>query len=388
MQKWMFLSFILLLCKIGFTQKEVTVFESGKEGYAIFRIPSIVQLPNKKIIAFAEGRVNGGADFGNIKIVLKTSEDQGKTWSALKVVASYDHWQVGNAAPVVDLLDPAYPDGKIYLFYNTGNVSEHDLRLGKGIREVWFISSTDQGETWSNPTNITSQVHYPNGVMEGRKYSNDLDWRTYANTPGHAIQCMEGKYKGRIFIPANHSVGAPKANFKDYYAHGYYTDDHGKTFKVAASLNIAGTNEATAAFISKDRLVMNVRNQPGDIKARIVAYSNNGGASFTTAQYDTSLIDPVCEGALLNIGKEKGKTVLAFVNAADSVNRNNLTLKISFDEGRSWPIQQLIDGTKDPVKAKKDYTAYADLLKLGRKKIGVFYEKENYSKMVFKQVKW
>lgn len=388
MQKWLLISFILIHCKIGLAQKEVTVFESSKEGYAIFRIPSIIQLPNKKIFAFAEGRVNGGADFGNIKIVLKTSKDQGKTWSPLKVVASYDHWQVGNAAPVVDLLDPAYPNGKIYLFYNTGNVSEHDLRLGKGIREVWFISSIDQGETWSKPTNITSQVHYPNGTMEGRKYSNDQDWRTYANTPGHAIQCMEGKYKGRLYIPANHSVGMPKANFKDYYAHGYFTDDHGKTFKISASLNIAGSNEATAAFISKDGLYMNVRNQPGDIRSRIVAYSSNGGETFDTAMYDTHLIDPVCEGAVLNLGKRRNKTILAFVNASDSTDRNNLTLKISFDEGRSWPIQQLIDGSQQTVKAKKDYTAYADLIKLSRKKVGVFYEKENYAKMVFKQVKW
>jgi sialidase-1 len=199
---------------------------------------------------------------------------------------------------------------------------------------------------------------------------------------------MEGKYKGRLYIPANHSVGMPKANYRDYYAHGYYTDDHGKTFKISASLNIAGSNEATAAFISKDGLYMNVRNQPGDIRSRIVAYSSNGGETFDTAKYDTHLIDPVCEGAVLNLGKRRNKTILAFVNASDSADRNNLTLKISFDEGRNWPIQQLIDGSQETIKAKKDYTAYADLIKLGRKKVGVFYEKENYAKMVFKQVKW
>ena len=378
----------LLILNSGFSQQEITVFESGKEGYAIFRIPSIVQLPNKKIFAFAEGRVNGGADFGNIKIVLKTSDDAGSTWSPLKVVASYDQWQVGNAAPVVDLLDPDYPNGKIYLFYNTGNVSEHDLRMGKGIREVWYICSTDEGISWSPPINITQQVHFPNGVMEGRIYKNEKDWRTFANTPGHATQCMEGKYKGRIYIAANHSEGPLKPNFRDYFSHGYYTDDHGKTFKVSTSLNIEGSNEASAAFISNDRLLMNVRNQVGDIKSRIVAYSNSGGENFEPASYDTSLIDPVCEGALLNIGTKNGKSVLAFVNAADKSQRNNLTLKITFDEGAHWPIQKLIDGTLDIKKAKQDYTAYADILRMGRKKIGVFYEKENYSKMVFKIVKW
>ena len=72
MLKTTVLLLILSIFKIGFSQKEVTVFESGKEGFAIFRIPSIINLPNQKIIAFAEGRVNGGADFGNIKLVVGT----------------------------------------------------------------------------------------------------------------------------------------------------------------------------------------------------------------------------------------------------------------------------------------------------------------------------
>lgn len=388
MYKMRILFFIVFFANTAFAQKEVTVFESGKEGFSIFRIPSIVQLPNQKILAFAEGRVNGGADFGNIKIVMKTSSDQGKTWSSLQQIVSYGQWQVGNAAPVVDMLDPAYPNGRIFLFYNTGNVSEMELRQGKGVREVWYVSSVDDGASWSAPVNITKQVHFTNGEMDGRKYSNEKDWRTYANTPGHAIQSMEGTFKGRIYIPANHSVGQAKAHFKDYFSHGYYSDNHGKTFHVSNSLAIEGSNEATAAFISKGRLIMNVRNQSGDIKSRIVAYSNDGGESFEDAKYDTSLIDPVCEGAILNIGKRKGKSVLAFVNAADKAQRNNLTLKISFDEGKSWPIQKLIDGTTDSKWNKADYTAYSDLIKMGRKKIGVFYEKEDYRKMVFKIVKW
>ena len=388
MHKLIALLYFILIANIGKAQEEVTVFESGTEGYKIFRIPSIFQTPNKTILAFAEGRIHGGADFGDIKIVMKKSVDNGKHWTSLQIVASYDHWQVGNAAPVVDLLDPNYPNGKIYLFYNTGNVSEMELREGKGLREVWYITSVDDGETWSAPVNVTSQVHFPNGAMEGRIYNSDKNWRTYANTPGHATQCLEGKYKGRIYIAANHSEGPSKPQFKDYFSHGYYSDDHGKTFQVSSSLDIAGSNEATAAFISKDRLIINARNQAGSPRARIVAFSNNGGEQFEKAYYDSALVDPVCEGAILNIGKRKGKTILAFVNAADTQHRNNLSLKISFDEGKSWPIQKLIDGTKDAALSKKDFTAYADLIKIGNRKIGVFYEKENYRKMVFKILKW
>lgn len=388
MYKIKFIIFLICLTTVAFSQKAKTVFESGKEGFSSFRIPSIIRLPNKRILAFAEGRVNGAADFGNVKIVMKSSDDNGKTWSSLKVVVDYGNLQAGNAAPVVDLLDQANPNGKIYLFYNTGNVNESDLRKGLGIREVWFISSTDHGMSWSAPTNITSQVHHPNGNMLDRQYKSNLDWRTYANTPGHAVQCADGKYKGRIFIAANHSSGPKQPNFKDYNSHGYYTDDHGKTFQLGATLDIAGSNEATAAFISNDRLVLNARNQSGQIKNRIVAYSNDGGAHFDTSFFDAQLPDPICEGAILNIGFKNGKSILAFVNAADTNYRNNLTLSVSYDEGMTWPIRKMIDQTNDPSKQKADYTAYADIVSIGKRKIGVLYELDNYTKIVFKPLNW
>ena len=39
----------------------------------------------------------------------------------------------------------------------------------------------------------------------------EKDWRTHANTPGHAIQFNEGIFKGRIYVPANHSTGNPQS---------------------------------------------------------------------------------------------------------------------------------------------------------------------------------
>lgn len=371
-----------------YAQTKVPVFISGKEGYASFRIPSIIQLPNKKIIAFAEGRVNGAGDFGHVNIVMKTSIDGGKTWSALEKIVSFGILQAGNAAPVVDLLDPQYPEGKIFLFYNTGNVNEGQLRQGKGIREVWYISSVDNGVNWTAPMNITNQVHFPNGEIEDRVYQNKEDWRTYANTPGHATQCMEGRFKGRIFIAANHSVGAPKSNFRDYFSHGYFTDDHGKNFSISSSLDLEGSNEATAAFISGDRLILNARNQQGQIKSRITAYSNDGGAHFEKAFYENQLPDPICEGAIMNIGKQKGKSILAFVNASDTLYRNNLSLHISRDDGLHWYKTIKIEKTLDLLKMKNDYTAYADLIKISNRRIGVLYERENYQQIVFSVIKW
>ncbi|MEO9004761.1 MAG: sialidase family protein, partial [Ginsengibacter sp.] len=100
------------------------VFVSGTEGYKSFRIPAIVKTKNGDLLAFCEGRVQGSGDFGNIKIVLKRSLDNGKTWGKLQIVASNDTLQAGNPAPVVDLTDPRFPQGRIFLFYNTGNGQE------------------------------------------------------------------------------------------------------------------------------------------------------------------------------------------------------------------------------------------------------------------------
>jgi sialidase-1 len=365
---------------------QTPVFVSGNEGHQTYRIPAIIRAANGDLLAFAEGRVKGSGDFGDINIVLKRSKDNGKTWSSMATVVDYDALQAGNPAPVLDLSDPQFPQGRIFLFYNTGNNHEGEVRKGKGLREVWYKTSIDQGNSWGNAVNITTQVHRPNYPKANTSYSFAEDWRSYANTPGHAMQFEEGKYKGRIFVAANHSSGPPQSQSTDYAAHGFYSDDHGKTFKLSQTVNMAGSNEATAVAISDNGLLLNARNQKGDIKARIVAISKNGGETWDSTYFDHNLPDPVCEGSILAIGKKKGKNILAFCNAADTKNRDNLTLRISFDEGKTWSISKVID--KSPNTNVKDYTAYSDLVKINKREIGILYEKDNYRAIVFKIEKW
>jgi sialidase-1 len=379
---------LLFLSNLLFSQdKKVPVFVSGTDGYKSYRIPAIIKSPNNDLLAFCEGRVHSSSDFGNIDIVMKRSSDNGNTWSPIFIVANYDSLQAGNPAPVVDLTDPAFPKGKIYLFYNTGNNFESEVRKGLGVREVWYITSIDNGLTWSKGVNITTQTHRPNQIKYNPSYHFNEDWRSYANTPGHALQITSGLYKGRIYIPANHSVGEPQNHFNDYVAHGYYTDDHGLSFKLSESVNIPGSNESTAAELSNNGLLMNARNQNGEIKSRLIAISHNGGANWDTTYFDTQLPDPVCEGSILNIGVKDKKQVLAFVNAADTKNRNNLTLRISFDEGKTWAKNILVDASKEE-KEMANNSAYSDIVLLKKSNIGILYEKDNYTTIVFTVVNW
>ena len=367
-------------------QEKVPVFRSGAEGHKSYRIPAILALPNNDLLAFCEGRVNGSGDFGDINIVMKRSTDRGNTWNELKTIVDADSMQAGNIAPVVDLTDPAFPKGRIFLFYNTGNNHEGEVRKGKGLREVWYKTSSDNGATWSDPVNITTHVHRPKQPLANPAYNFSEDWRSYANTPGHALQFSSGKYKGRMYVAANHSAGEPRKMSEDYFAHGFYTDDHGKTFHLSETINIPGGNEATAAEISNGGLIFNARNQKGDVRARIVAKSNDGGQTWQHVSFDKNLPDPVNEGSILNIGTENGKHLLAFSNAADTLKRNNLTLRISFDEGVTWKKKILIDKTVDPK--KNDFTAYSDLVMMGKNEIGVLYERDGYAEIVFTVVDW
>ncbi len=386
MKKLLLIAGFIVLNAFAIAQQKIPVFISGTEGYKSFRIPAIIKAPNNDLLAFCEGRVNGSGDFGNVDIVMKRSSDNGRTWSALRIIVDNDSLQTGNSAPVVDMADSNYLNGRIFLFYNTGNKNESEVRKGNGLREVWYKTSTDNGDTWSDAVNITIQVHKPNQPQINAAYNFKEDWRSFANTPGHAIQLTHGNYKGRIYVAANHSAGNLQSDFTDYVANGFYTDDHGRTFHISNDVNIPGSNENMATELSGDKLMLNMRNQRGDIRARIIAISSNGGETWDTGYFDKNLSDPICQGSILTTGEKKGKEILAFCNAADTLKRDNLTLRISYDEGKTWTKNYIIDKSNPGYKG--DYTAYSDIVQLSKKELGVLYEKDNYKEIVFMVVKW
>ena len=378
-----YIVFILLLLNGKLNAQESIVFKAKEAGYDVFRIPAIVQTTKNQLIAFAEGRVNGSNDFGNIDIVYKKSFDGGNTWTPLQVLIDNQTLQAGNPAPVIDRLDPTHPSGVIYLFYNTGNNHEHEVRKGKGVREVWYVRSFDQGLTWSIPVNITEQVHHPNSPSYNNKYQFQEDWRSYANTPGHAIQLQHGSYAGRILIPANHSFGEPQNGFLDYRAHAFYSDDHGKTFHVSANVEIPGSNESTAAETGDGKVLMNIRNQHGTPRQRIMAVSNNGGNSWDTTYNEHTLIDPVCQGSMLHIALNKN-SVLLFSNLHAVKTRDSLGIKYSKDNGNTWQFSSYIEIAKHGYKG--DWVAYSDLVEIHKNSIGILYERNNYQEIVFKKL--
>ncbi|MQR02144.1 sialidase family protein [Glaciimonas soli] len=334
----------------------LTLFPASDATYACYRIPAMVTLKDGTLLAFAEARKTSCSDYGDVDIVMRASKDHGVTWSAQSIVVNYGTMQADNAVPVVDLTDPNYPNGRLFLFYNTGNASETSVREGNGLREQWFQTSTDDGVTWSAATNITSQT----AKMASAPYNNPNGWRALAMGPGHGLQTSSG----RIFVAGNYSVGAPQSNYTDYSAYGFYSDDHGVSFTIANMVPpYPGTNESTAAELSDGRVMINSRDQTGVSKARIV-FTSPDGSAFGQGVVDPTLIDPVCEGSLLNI-VWNGKPYLFFSNPASTTARQNLTMRASDDNGQTWKYSLKITGNA---------SAYSDLSQIDANTMGILYE--------------
>lgn len=173
--------------------------------------------------------------------------------------------------------------------------------------------------------------------------------------------------------------------FAEYRAHGFFTDDHGKSFALANNIEFPGSNESIATEISGGGLLMSIRNQLGNVRSRILAYSSTGGQTWDTTYFEKQLPDAVCQASLITLGYKKGKAIVASSNAATERKRDSLTIKISRDDGKNWKQSILVDASTNDI---KDWTAYSDMVMLTKRKIGILYERDGYKEIVFKEVEW
>ena len=61
--------------------------------------------------------------------------------------------------------------------------------------------------------------------------------------------------------------------------------------------------------------------------------------------FDEALIEPQCQASVLRYSwaDDNGRSRILFANPA-SRQRNRMTVRMSYDEGRSWPVSRLVDG--------------------------------------------
>jgi sialidase-1 len=337
--------------------EQVDVFVSGSEGYHTFRIPAVIAAADGTLLAFCEGRRDGPADRGKIDLVLKRSTDGGRHWGPLQVVWADSDNTCGNPCPVVDAAT-----GTIWLFatHNLGPDREADIitKRSQGTRTAWLLHSTDNGATWSEP--------------RAMPHLKDPSWGWYATGPGIGIQIRHGAHAGRLVIPCVHSYDDPTGDLRggpyNYGSHVVFSDDHGATWQLGGVAR-PKVNECQLAELSTPpgTLLLNMRSYHAASR-RAESLSTDGGASWTPLRDHPALTEPVCQATILRHSWPAAGApgVLLFANPDHPQERQRMTVRMSIDDGHTWPRSLVLHA---------DFAAYCSLVSLSADAAGCLYER-------------
>jgi sialidase-1 len=341
-----------------------TVFQSGFDQYEFYRIPSLLS-DGHRLFAFSEGRKHSVNDNGQIDIVVKISTDMGKTWGSLIKVTDFIGQSCQNPTPVY-----IKNENKILLLFTKRTIAsdtEDKIRNGTsaGYVGAYITESLDHGITWSKVKEITDQVKLKN-------------WLWYAFGPGGGIILRRGNIcKGRIIIPANHSI--PGGSGNEYLgAHIVYSDNQGESWHIGAvdseGMGSVNPNELTVIETNIGTLYFNARNQnyqPDPLGNRAITFSRDGGASFARKFFhEPQLITPVVHASLARLNDR-----ILFIAPSNPSERKNLSIWISDDEALTWTTPQLLQA---------GWSAYSSSVSFEGEMVGVLYEtgKDNPYQMI------
>ncbi|MGV4376754.1 exo-alpha-sialidase [Trueperella pyogenes] len=361
------------------------VIENNTSKYNI-RIPAITVASNGDLLASYDLRpLNGAASGGDSpnenSIVQRRSTDGGKTWGPRTTVAE---GKVAGQGKRFGWSDPSYvvdhTTGEIFNFHvgslDAGLRNDPSYRIGKDGKidvkhrqtmNFALASSTDNGHTWTSRL-ITNDVLSTSGARID-------EIKGCFATSGAGIQKMHEPFKGRLLQQA-----ACKFNTGGFRAITIYSDDHGKTWKGGHFTDSRHQNfdENKIAELSDGRLMLNSRvsANPGKYK-RIVATSSDGGVNWTDIHIDNNLPDSTNNAQIIrafpsaNNGTLRAK-VLLFSNTEQPDNRVDGKVKMSYDDGKSWPIAKQI---------RRGKTGYTTMAVQPDGSIGLLMEPDMWNKV-------
>ena len=339
--------FVFLFPLLIFPQKSDLKFyevfsKSQNSKVSCYRIPSIITTDKGTLIAAVDERVLSCNDLKSnrdINIVIRTSNDKGKSWSSINRLVDYPF---GESAS-----DPSMIFDKktkqIYLFYNYMN-----LEKDKDVYYLKYVTSLDNGITWSQPIDITDQISKP-------EWKNDFKFitsgRGFQTQNGTLLHCLVNLQNG---------------------THVFGSNNHGKTWYIADT-PISPGDESKIVELNDGSWLVNSRvNNKG---IRYSHISKNQGKSWTTRP-EINLIDPGCNASLVkyDYGNYINSNLLLLSNINNQSTREEIVIRHSLNGGETWSEPRIIYAGS---------AAYSSMTVLNNGEIGLLFERDNYSKNVF-----
>ncbi|WP_405461290.1 exo-alpha-sialidase [Streptomyces sp. NBC_00101] len=347
------------------TRQTDGTYQERSRTVASVRIPAMAVSNTGTIVAMADARVSSAADLGggsnDIQVAMRRSTDGGATWSPAEIVqhAGTTTEGYGDVSLLVDR--SAGARGTIHAFLNYspapgigyyGSAPGSNSATDPTAMHIRVISSTDDGVTWSAPVDLNPQVK-------------KAGWAGIFASSGHGVQLASGRLVQPIVY---------RENGVDHAA-DIYSDDHGATWKTGAPA-ATGVNESKVLQRGSGKVVQNMRSNGGG--NRWYATASDAGASDVASPFGTAwnsgMIDPGCNADEISYlsptdvdsgGRPITTDTALYSGNASSSGRNELTVRVSEDDGASWRHHVLI---------KSGAAGYSTAAVLGDGAIGDLYE--------------
>ena len=342
--------------------EKVALFEAGVGGYERYRIPGIAITAKGTILVTCDARKNTAlSDWSDIDLFLRRSTDRGKTWEP-PVNMAYR----GNHSGLQIKQNPAAVGRNLgapdqYPFNNQTLVI--DRKTGD-ILYVYCVNyercfqrrSTDEGATWSAPEEITAPL------ADMRKL---YTFEAIGTGPNHGIQLSSG----RLVVPVWLSAGTGEGGHRPSVVTSMYSDDGGHSWKageIAAQENdpMVNPSETVAVELEGGGVMFSMRTESLQHR-RGITYSPDAATHWTRPEFVNDLVDAVCMAGIDRLSHgtptSPSRLIYSYCNNGSESDprsrsrfflRKNLTIRLSYDEGRTWPVARALE---------PGYAGYSDI---------------------------
>lgn len=355
---------------------------AGQDGSDTYRIPGLVTTNAGTLIAVYDMRHNSSKDLQqDIDVGMSRSTDGGESWEPVRVIMDMGEYgglpqNLNGAGDPCVLYDHFTGTIWVAALWMSGSAADRMVwwDSGPGLTpqetgQFILIKSTDDGLTWSEPVNITRQVKEP-------------AWQLLLQGPGRGITMSNGT----LVFPAQFKadIGEKAIDGGGYTCHStiVYSIDSGESWHIGTGAR-SNTTEAQVVELSDGSLMLNMRDDrnrtdKSSANGRAVAITRDMGETWTLhPSSNAALPEPNCMASLISadmalpVGKKSARQVtdeatacapvgkmlvkpapgtasaetvsggkrrvLFFSNPNDKYDRIRMTIKMSPDEGMTWP---------------------------------------------------
>jgi len=330
------------------------VWEEGERSRYPHFVYALHESTAGTILAYCEARIGrGDADPHDLVLKRGTGGDDGALrWGQNIIIDNGDVdgglcW--ANPTAITDRRT-----GRLLVLYALNDGSRN-----QSTSRVFVRLSDDDGQSWSARTELTS-------LFDEAPHR----WTFHFPGPGHGIQLSRQpstRLNGRLVVQFWHRR-ALSSEPRSYGASVIFSDDGGDTWQTGGHCGVGmNMNESRLVELGDGTIVLNARgSKDGGLDnrhERITSHSVDGGVSFAAPQQRGSLRHTPCDAGLVRVDHE-GRELLIYSHPGRMDTRDELTISISDDLGRSWIGSHVVDAER---------AWYSDLVLRSNGRVGVLW---------------